>query len=99
MSMRCVSIARVMLFVALCGCAVAASAQETINSASVSGRVVDAQGGVMPGALVAAPLARVGVRQLLAPDDPWPSAIAVNSAPLLATAWRVPSMSAFSWLN
>jgi hypothetical protein len=54
MSMRCVSIARVMLFVALCGCAVAASAQETINSASVSGRVVDAQGGVMPGALVAA---------------------------------------------
>jgi hypothetical protein len=35
-------------------CARAASAQETINQASVSGRVADAQGGVVPGALVAA---------------------------------------------
>jgi outer membrane receptor protein involved in Fe transport len=33
---------------------VAASAQETVNSASVSGRVIDPQGAVVPGALVVA---------------------------------------------
>src|SRR6266481_3985401 len=33
---------------------ISASAQETVNSASVSGRVLDPQGAVVPGALVVA---------------------------------------------
>jgi type 1 fimbria pilin len=46
------------LFVLACAgimLAAAASAQETINTASVSGRVTDQQGAVVPGAAVARP--------------------------------------------
>jgi len=48
----CSRLACVMLCVIACGRF--AGAQETINSASVSGRVIDSQGGVLPGAVVSA---------------------------------------------
>src|SRR5262252_7692461 len=53
--MRSVSIARIAC-VAICATAFAAAArsQEVVNSASVSGRVVDPQGAPVPGALVTA---------------------------------------------
>ena len=53
MTGRCVArLAAAIAVVSLCGGR--AVAQETINSASVGGRVTDTQGGVVPGALVSA---------------------------------------------
>ena len=48
------SVIRTLIAVLVVACAATTSAQETVNSASVSGRVVDTQGGVVPGAEVTA---------------------------------------------